>query len=233
MSRTVVITGAGRGIGHATALLFAQQGDTVVAASRTAGELDALVGLIGEMGGSAYAVPCNVSDAAAVEDLMHTAAAISGQIDVLVCTAGVARIAPFEKLTVADWQISIDTMLTGTFLCCKYASPWLREGGLIVALSSIAGKSGFPHWSAYSAAKFGLMGFTQAIREELRPRGVRVTSVISAAVDTPLWDDVPGDWNRANMLYPGEVAQSIIHVANTPPHIQMDELTIGHVIGKL
>jgi NAD(P)-dependent dehydrogenase (short-subunit alcohol dehydrogenase family) len=233
MSRTVVITGAGRGIGHATALLFAQQGDTVVAASRTAAELDALVGLIGEMGGAAYAVPCNVSDEAAVEELMHTAAAISGQIDVLVCTAGVARIAPFEKLTLADWRLSIDTMLTGTFLCCKHASPWLREGGLIVALSSIAGKSGFPHWSAYSAAKFGLMGFTQAIREELRPRGVRVTSVISAAVDTPLWDDVPGDWNRANMLYPGEVAQSIIHVANTPPHIQMDELTIGHVVGKL
>ena len=233
MSRTVVITGAGRGIGHATALLFAQQGDTVVAASRTAAQLEALVGLIGDMGGAAYAVPCNVADEAGVEQLMQMAASLSGQIDILVCTAGVARIAPFEQLSLADWRVSIDTMLTGTFLCCKYASPWIPEGGLIVALSSIAGKSGFPHWSAYSAAKFGLLGFTQAIREELRPRGVRVTSVISAAVDTPLWDDVPGDWNRANMLYPGEVAQSIIHVANTPPHIQMDELTIGHVVGKL
>lgn len=234
MTKTVVITGAGRGIGRATALLFAQHGATVVLAARTAAELHSLANEITHAGGQAVVVPCDVGDENDVLRLMDIASETgNGQIDVLVCAAGVARIAPFEQLSLADWEQTLRVNLTGTFLCCKYAAPLLAEGGLIVALSSIAGRSGFPNWSAYSAAKFGLMGFTQAIREELRPRGIRVTSIISAAVDTPLWDDVPGEWNHANMLQPAEIAHTILHVATTPPHIQMDEVMIGHVVGKL
>ncbi len=233
MPKTVVITGAGRGIGRATARAFAAEGATVVVASRTAAELQSLVAEIAAAGGRAVAVPCDIGAEPDVIQLMAQASALHGQIDVLVCAAGVAAIAPFEQLALADWERTLQVGLTGTFLCCKHASPHMAAGGLIVALGSIAGRSGFPHWSAYSAAKFGLIGFTQAIREELRPRGIRVSSIIAAAVDTPLWDAVPGEWNRANMLQPAEVAQTILHVASTPPHIQMDEVMVGHVVGKL
>ena len=233
MPKTVVITGAGRGIGRATARAFAAEGATVVVASRTAAELQSLVAEIAAAGGRAVAVPCDIGAEPAVVQLMAQASALHGRIDVLVCAAGVAAIAPFEQLALADWECTLQVGLTGTFLCCKHASPHMAAGGLIVALGSIAGRSGFPHWSAYSAAKFGLTGFTQAIREELRPRGIRVSSIIAAAVDTPLWDAVPGEWNRANMLQPAEVAQTILHVASTPPHIQMDEVMVGHVVGKL
>lgn len=233
MPKTVVITGAGRGIGRATARAFAAEGATVVVASRTAAELQSLVAEIAAAGGRAVAVPCDISAEPDVVRLMEQASALHGRIDVLVCAAGVAAIAPFEQLALADWERTLQVGLTGMFLGCKHASPKMAAGGLIVALGSIAGRAGFPHWSAYSAAKFGLIGFTQAIREELRPRGIRVTTIIAAAVDTPLWDAVPGEWNRANMLQPAEVAQTILHVASTPPHIQMDEVMVGHVVGKL
>ncbi|MBA3470557.1 MAG: SDR family oxidoreductase [Herpetosiphonaceae bacterium] len=233
MPKTVVITGAGRGIGRATARAFAAEGATVVVASRTAAELQSLVAEIAAAGGRAVAVPCDISAEPDVVRLMEQASALHGRIDVLVCAAGVAAIAPFEQLALADWERTLQVGLTGMFLGCKHASPHMGAGGLIVALGSIAGRAGFPHWSAYSAAKFGLIGFTQAIREELRPRGIRVTTIIAAAVDTPLWDAVPGEWNRANMLQPAEVAQTILHVASTPPHIQMDEVMVGHVVGKL
>jgi NAD(P)-dependent dehydrogenase (short-subunit alcohol dehydrogenase family) len=233
MPKTVVISGAGRGIGRATAQAFAAQGATVVLASRTAAELQALAEEIAAAGGVAVAVACDITAEPDVIRLMAAASAQHGQIDVLVCAAGVARIAPFDQLALADWEETLRVNLTGTFLCCKHASASMAAGGLIVALGSIAGRAGFPHWSAYSAAKFGLIGFTQAIREELRPRGIRVSSIVAAAVDTPLWADVPGEWNRANMLQPAEVAQTILHVASTPPHIQMDEVMVGHVVGKL
>ncbi len=156
MPKTVVITGAGRGIGRATARAFAAEGATVVVASRTAAELQSLVAEIAAAGGRAVAVPCDIGAEPDVIQLMAQASALHGRIDVLVCAAGVAAIAPFEQLALADWERTLQVGLTGTFLCCKHASPHMAAGGLIVALGSIAGRSGFPHWSAYSAAKFGL-----------------------------------------------------------------------------
>jgi short-subunit dehydrogenase len=109
----------------------------------------------------------------------------------------------------------------------------MRRGGLLMISSSIAGRTGFPEWSAYSAAKAGVLAFSQAIREELRPVGIRVTAVIAGAVDTPLWDQVPGQWNRALMLQPQEVARAIVRVADEPDHLSTDEVVLGHVAGKL
>ena len=102
-----------------------------------------------------------------------------------------------------------------------------------VVLISGAGRGGIPAWSAYSAAKFGVLGFAQAIREELRPRGIKVTSVIPRAIDTPLWDTIPGTWNRANMLRPEDVARSIVQAADEPLHVSIDEIMLGHMIGRL
>lgn len=233
MPKTVVVSGASRGIGRATARACAAQGDRVVLAARSADELHALAAEIEAAGGAAMAVPCDTTSEAQVSQLMNQAAVLSGQIDVLVCAAGIARVAPFEELTLADWEQTIQVSLTGTFLACKHAAPHMASGGLIVVLSSIAGRTGFPQWSAYSAAKFGLMGFAQAMREELRPRGIRVTVIIPGAVDTPLWADVPGDWSRATMLQPDEVAQAIVAVAGAPAHMQVDEVVLGHVVGML
>ena len=234
MNKTIVITGAGRGIGRAAAQHLAGADRQLVLASRTRSELASLVDELQQHGGHATAVTCDVAEESAVEQLITTAAEIGdGTIDVLICAAGVARIAPFTELSLHAWQESLNSNLTGTFLCCRFAAPHMQQGGLIIALGSIAGRTGFPQWSAYSAAKFGLMGFTQAIREELRPQGVRVTTLIPGAVDTPLWQDVPGSWNRDNMLQAAEIAHTIKYVVDLPAHVQVDELVIGHAAGKL
>ena len=175
---------------------------------------------------------CDVTAEPDVQRLIERAAADS-RIDVVVCNAGTAAVAPFHELTLDDWERTLRVTLTGTFLVCKHAVAHMQAGGHIFTLASIAGRSGFPNWSAYSAAKFGVLGFTEAIRAELRPRQIRVTAVIPGAVDTALWDTIPGEWNRANMLQPEDVARAIVRAADEPPHVSVDEIVLGHIAGTL
>ena len=165
---------------------------------------------------------------------MARAAGPDGErLDVVVCAAGVARVKPFTELSRAEWDESLAVNLTGTFLACRAAVPHMGPGGHLVVMSSIAGRSGFPEWSAYSAAKFGVLGFSEAIRGELRPGGIRVTAVIPGAVDTGLWGDVPGEWNRANMLQPDDVARAVLNAVDQPAHVSVDEVVVGHLAGVL
>ena len=231
--RVVVVTGAGRGIGAAVAEAFGALGDHVVVASRTGTDLEGVAAAVRAAGGEATPVTADVRDEAAVTGLMEVAAALTGRIDVVVCSAGVARVAPFLQLSVADWEETVASTLTGTFLTCRAAVPHMEAGGRLVVLSSIAGRSGFPEWSAYSAAKFGVLGFAEAIRAELRPSRIRVTAVIPGAVDTSLWNDVPGEWNRESMLQPADVARAIVRLVEDPDYLSTDELALGHIAGAL
>lgn len=231
--RIILVTGAGRGIGRATAIAFGSRGDHVVLAARSEADLEATADAIRAAGGAATIVPCDVTAEPHVKRLIDTAAGMSGAIDIVVCNAGSAVVAPFAEIALADWERTLRTTLTGTFLVCKHAQAHMREGGHVFTLASIAGRSGFPNWSAYSAAKFGVLGFSEAIRAELRPRGIRVTAVIPGAVDTGLWDAIPGEWNRSSMLQPDDVARAIVRAADEPPHVGTDEIVIGHVAGAL
>jgi NAD(P)-dependent dehydrogenase (short-subunit alcohol dehydrogenase family) len=231
--KVIVIIGASRGIGRATALALAQGGTHLVLAARDSAALEAVAAEAGLAGAHASAVPCDVTAEPHVRRLVETAAAISGQIDVLINSAGGAVVQPFEQLALADWERSLRVGLTSVFLSCKHAAAHMRAGSLIVNVASVAARQAFPGWSAYTAAKHGLLGFSSAIREELRPRGVRVTVVLPAATDTALWDAVPGDWNRANMLQSADVARAIAQLATQPPYVATEELVIGHVAGRL
>ena len=231
--RVVMITGAGRGIGRATAEAFAQDGTHVVLAARSEAELRATAEAVHAAGAEATIVPCDVTAEPHVKRLVATAAGITGRIDIVVCNAGVAVVAPFTELTMTDWEQTLRVTLTGTFLVCKHAVSHMQGGGQLFTLGSIAGRSGFPNWSAYSAAKFGVLGFSEAIRAELRPCGIRVTAVIPGAVDTPLWDTIPGEWSRSNMLQPADVARAIVRAAAEPPHVSVDEIVLGHIAGTL
>jgi NAD(P)-dependent dehydrogenase (short-subunit alcohol dehydrogenase family) len=228
-----VISGGGRGIGQATAEAFGAQGDHVVLAARTQAELEMTAAAVHGAGGSATIVGCDISDEPQVRQLIETAGSISGTIDIVVCNAGSAVVAPFTEITLADWEQTLRGSLTGTFLVCKHAVARMRSGGQIFTMASIAGRSGFPNWSAYSAAKFGVLGLSEAIRAELRPQGIRVTAVIPGAVDTPLWEKIPGDWDRTKMLHPADVARAIVRAAAEPPHVSIDEIVLGHVAGAL
>jgi NAD(P)-dependent dehydrogenase (short-subunit alcohol dehydrogenase family) len=151
----------------------------------------------------------------------------------LVNSAGGAIVAPFEELALADWEQSLRVGPTAVFLACKHAAKYMGAGGLIVNVASVAARQAFPNWSAYAAAKHGVLGFSGAIREELRGRGIRVTAVLPAATDTALWDALPGEWNRASMLQPEDVARAIAQLAAQPEHVATEEIVVGHVAGRL
>jgi NAD(P)-dependent dehydrogenase (short-subunit alcohol dehydrogenase family) len=231
--KVIVVIGASRGIGRATALALAAPGTHLLLAARDGAALEAVAAEVRAQGAEATGAPCDVIAEPHVRRLIEAAASITGQIDMLVNSAGGAIVAPLAELTLADWERSLRTSLTSVFLTCKHAAPAMTRGGLIVNVASVAARQAFPNWSAYAAAKHGVLGFSGAIREELRPRGIRVTVVLPAATDTALWDEVPGEWNRANMLQPDDVGRAIAQLASQPPYMATEELVIGHVAGRL
>ena len=195
----VVVTGAGRGIGAAVAVAFAAPGDHVVAARSTAAELDAVSAAIARAGGGRRRCPAT-SERGRRGSPDDVAASRAGSRGGSTWSSAPPAWPGWRRSSSSAWPSGrrrSARRLTGTFLTCRAAVPHMEAGGRLVVMSSIAGRSGFPEWSAYSAAKFGVLGFAEAIRAELRPRKIRVTTVIPGAVDTPLWGDVPGEWNRA------------------------------------
>lgn len=182
-ARVVVVTGAASGIGHATAALFAKQGDTVVGldVNDTVPE------------GVQY-VRCDVSDRASV-DAAIAVAAEHGRLDVLANVAGVVQFGRIETVTEEQWDRTLDIDLKGPFLLVQAALPHLRESkGCIVNVASVAGRIAQPYSSAYAAAKGGLVHLTKSLALELAVEGVRVNAVCPGGVRTPMVDQVAASY---------------------------------------
>ncbi|MBO9343726.1 MAG: SDR family NAD(P)-dependent oxidoreductase [Roseiflexus sp.] len=231
--KSIVITGASRGIGRATALALAAPGAVLTLAARSVDLLEEVAAAIRAAGSTAVIAPCDVTIEEEVQRLTAQAADATGRIDLFVHSVGGALVAPVTQVTCDDWDAQVRIHLTSLFLVCKHATPLMHDGGLLVYVASVAARQVFPGWSAYCAAKHGALGLLGAVREELRPYGVRVTALLPAATDTGLWNDVPGVWNRAAMLQPADVAAAIASLAACPPHVAVEELVIGHTAGRL
>src|SRR5919112_1397559 len=160
-----VITGAGSGVGRAVAMALAAAGGTPVLVGRTREPLWETAAVVAGAGGHSLVRPADVTDEAAVEEVFAQAADELEGTDAATLAAGVGRYGPVESYPRADWEETLATNLTGPFLCAKAAIPHLRRngGGAIVAVSSGAGKQGYPQLGAYSASKFGLMGLMQGL----------------------------------------------------------------------
>lgn len=230
--RVIVITGGSRGIGLATARAFAAQGDQVIISGRDAGRLKSAADQI--RSDQIDAIVCDVRDPASVEQTFQQIDSRYGTIDVLFNNAGVAHaIAPVESLTPETWGEVIETNLTGTYLVTRAALPLMSGGTSIVNNLSIAALQPFSGMSAYNAAKFGALGFTKALREELRQKGIRVIALIPGATDTEIWQQFWPEAPREKMLKPETVAEAIVHAVSAPPEASVEELVIGPTAGVL
>lgn len=225
----MLVTGGGRGIGRAIALRFAREGARVAVAARTRAEIESVAREIERAGGTGLAVEMDVTDLASVErGLAETLEATGGVLDVLVNNAGVFAIHPFPELSPATWYRMIATNLTGPFHVTLMALRGLERSARahVFNLSSIAGKQAFPGNAAYCASKHGLKGFGDALRMDLASRGIRVTTVYPSATDTTIFAGVPGDWDRARMHRPEDVAEAIWRAYQTPPDEDVSDLEL-------
>jgi len=226
--QTAIVTGAGRGIGAAAARALAEAGAAVALAARTRRELADVAAGIRASGGRALAVPTDVTSAEAVDALVEQTVAELGRVDLLVTAAGVASFGPVAGSKPADWDGMLVVNLRGAMLCCRAVLPAMirQHRGTIINVSSIAAPRAIPGAAVYSATKAGIAAFSRVLAEEMRAEGVRVGVVTAGAVDTPLWDAIPGGPDRARMLRPEDVARAIVLMASLPPRASLEDLTL-------
>jgi NAD(P)-dependent dehydrogenase (short-subunit alcohol dehydrogenase family) len=187
--RIAVITGAGSGIGRSTALLFGRAGARLHLADINGDSLAAVVAEIEAAGGSATAHTVDCSDPDAVEALAERVFSAERRVDVLHNNAGIGHAGDIEQTTVDDWQRVIGLNLLGVAYGIEAFVPrMLRQGApaSIVNTASAAGLVGLPQMAPYCASKFGVVGMTEALDAELRPRGIRVSAICPGIIDTPI-----------------------------------------------
>jgi NAD(P)-dependent dehydrogenase (short-subunit alcohol dehydrogenase family) len=226
-----VITGASRGIGRAIAEKLAGDGCALLLHGRDREALAETCRLVEAKSGTAIPLAYDLRDPADIQKMVEE---IGGApLDALINNAGIALVKPLESITLEEWQATLAVNVTAPFLLTQNLLPLLSAGSTIVNVLSIAAKTGFPNWSGYCMSKFALEGFSQAVREELRPRGIRVLNVYPAATATGIWNGVEGDWPRDKMLKPEEIAEAVAYALSRPADVAVENIHLQNVSGAL
>jgi NAD(P)-dependent dehydrogenase (short-subunit alcohol dehydrogenase family) len=191
--RTVLVTGAGRGIGRSIALALAEEGAAVALAGRSADELSDVMRHIRSAGGRADVVLADVRDQSSTEQMVTAAESTVGPVDLLVANSGVGGpTAPLWEVPVDEWDETHAVNVRGTFLCCRAVLPGMvtRGAGGIVVIGSMSGKRPLLHRTAYTSSKTALVGLVRTLASEVGPFGVRVNLVSPGPVAGPRLDGV-------------------------------------------
>jgi NADP-dependent 3-hydroxy acid dehydrogenase YdfG len=236
--RVVAITGATSGIGEATALAAAQAGAAVALAGRRAERLADLERRIEEAGGRAVAIPTDVADEEQAREFIAIAHERLGRLDVLVNNAGVMLLGPVEGADVSEWRRMIEVNCLGLLYCTHAALPLMREGGggHIVNVSSVAGRKSGAGAAVYNMTKFGVTGFSEALRQEALHANIRVTVVEPGFVETELQeqnanpqilDAIERDRERiGKVLQSEDIANAILYAVQQPDHVNLSEVLV-------
>lgn len=235
--RRAIITGASSGIGKATALAFAKSGIDVALISRFRTKLETVAKTATQAGVEAKFYPSDLYRLETVRDRMEEIAADFGPVDILVNNAGMGYTGTLMETPLEAWQRTLDLNLTSVFQCIQGILPGMRDraSGTIINVASIAAKTAFPGWGAYSVSKAGLVALSKTLAAEERANGIRVVVIFPGAVNTPIWDTdtVQADFNRAAMLTPEIIAQSILHAALLPEQATIEEIVVTPSAGAL
>jgi 3-oxoacyl-[acyl-carrier protein] reductase len=223
--QTAIVTGGSGGIGRATCIALAKEGAHIVVVDVDQGRVEEVVAATYGQGSGAesFGLILDVRREHDMEEMARQTLARFGSIDVLVTCAGKLRargstLKPLAQLRTEEWDEVIDTNLNGVFLSNRAVLPTMIEQrrGDIVNISSVSGRQGRAHDSAYCASKFGVIGLSESLAEEVRKFGVRVQVVLPDAVDTPMWDQNGPIPRPGNALPPTRVADLIIYLLSLP-----------------
>lgn len=218
LDKVAIVTGGGRGIGKATAFALAREGAKVVVGATTVTEIKGVAKEIKRENGQALAIPVDVTQKRAVENLVKKTIDAFGQVDILVNNAGVAIHNPIAKIKEEDWDLNIAVNLKGTFLCTQAVFQHMcdRGTGHIVNVSSISGNNGHANGGAYCASKFGAIGFTEVTAVEGKPFGVKASVVCPGPVDTRMRRENHPDDVLEALTLPKEIADAILFLVTQP-----------------
>lgn len=232
-NKIVWITGSGRGIGAATAIQIAARGAQVVVSARTEKELQKIADHIQLHYGRALPMPCDVTIAAQIQALVQKVKSEWGAIDILINNAGIGTFKKIILTSEGEWDGMMQTNLKSAFLCCQAVLPDMMErgSGHIVNIVSVAGKQPFYNSGAYCASKYGLQGFTEVLRLEMRKYHIRVTAVFPGAVDTSIWGSSNVD--RSRMMKPDQIAKIIAETCDNPSEFTHEEVVVRPIGGDL
>ncbi|CAA9273827.1 MAG: 3-oxoacyl-[acyl-carrier protein] reductase [uncultured Adhaeribacter sp.] len=211
--KNALVTGAGKGIGRAIALTLAQEGVNVGLLARTASQLQEVATQIQNMGVKASVVTADVADLAAVTAAAERVKQELGPIDILINNAGTGRFGKFLELEPAEWENIIRVNLLGVYYATRAVLPDMiqRQTGDIINISSTAGQRGAAVTSAYSASKFGVMGLTESLMQEVRKHNIRVSALTPSTVATDLAvANNLTDGNPEKVMQPEDLAEFIV-----------------------
>src|SRR5690348_8209802 len=231
--KVIVITGASSGFGKGAALEFARSGGTVIVSARRSQLLDEVAKECDSAGGHGIAIPADVSFKDEVEHLAKSAVSATGRIDVWVNNAGTGVLGRFEEIPLEEHVQVIETDLLGTLYGSYFAMRQFRKQGFgtLINVSSMIGKVPSPYFASYAAAKFGVVGLSASIRQELKENdidGIRVSTILPTSMDTPFFDHAANYLQRKTVpIPPIEEAQKVIDTIVKMARDPEDEITIG------
>ncbi len=218
-NKVAVVTGGSRGIGFSIAERLLAEGAKVFICGRDAGRLKAALEKLGKKsGGSVDGMAADVRRFEDCRKAVQSAAEKFGGIDILVNNAGLGYFKPVDQLTPEEWDTTIQTNLSGVFYCCHEAIPLMRQrgGGYIFNISSLAGVNPFAGGSAYNASKFGLNGFSEAMMQDIRHDGIRVSYIMPGSVDTD-FGAAPGSASGSSWKLTGDdIAKAVVDLYKFP-----------------
>ncbi|HEX6801948.1 MAG TPA: SDR family NAD(P)-dependent oxidoreductase [Candidatus Binatia bacterium] len=221
--KVALVTGAGRGIGRAIAIALAKAGCEVVITARSLDQLLDVQKAIDAVKGMALPIQADLTRDDDLQRLVQSC----GAIDFLINNAGWGKRAPVVRAKIEDWDQTFRLNLRAPMILAQKLLPAMIEkgAGAVINIGSVSGKSGEADGAAYSASKFGLIGFTQSLFEEVRENGIKVSVILPGFVDTPMIPPVK-HLDRSKMIQAEDVAQAVLYVLNAPPTACPAEITI-------
>jgi clavulanate-9-aldehyde reducatase len=236
--KVAAITGASSGIGEATAAALANEGAAVALCARRKDRLDEIAQAIESEGGRAVALEADIGDEEQARGFVRGAAEELGRLDVLVNNAGVMLLGPVEGVDTEQWRRMVDVNVLGLLYCTQEALPLIRDsgGGHIVNVSSVAGRQATFGAAVYNLTKWGVVGFSEALRQEALNSNIRVTAIEPGFVDTelqghnehPMVVEATEKMRQdiGKVLESEDIARAILYVVSQPEHVNINEVLI-------
>lgn len=221
--KSALVTGAGRGIGRAIAIALAKSGCEVYLTARSADQLAAVQAEIHAAKGKAAALPADLTRDEDLASLVQSC----GPVDILINNAGWGKRTPVARAKIEDWDQTLRLNLRAPMILTQKLLPAMIEkgNGAVINIGSVSGKSGEANGAAYSASKFGLIGFTQSLFEEVREHNIKVAVILPGYVDTPMIPPVK-HLERSKMIQAEDVAQAVLYVLDSAATSCPVEITI-------